>query len=74
MDLFEDEFLLAHSNEMSLFIFRDGQLFALETIKCQFLYAAVVITPLDQGSNQVEILCKPELTEPLGHVKVQLFA
>jgi len=51
--------------------FRDGKLFALETIKCQFLYAAVVITPLDQGSNQVEILCKPELTDPLGHVKVQ---
>ena len=31
----------------------------------------MVITPLDQGSNRVEIQCKPELNEPLEHIKVR---
>ena len=37
----------------------------------QFIHACVVITPLDQGSNRVEIQCKPELNEPLEHIKVR---
>ena len=51
---------------------RDGsrQSYELGMIKGQFNYACVVITPLDQGSNRVEIKCRPELEEPLGHVKV----
>ena len=40
------------------------------TVKGQFIHACVVITPLDQGSNRVEIQCKPELEEPLEHIKV----
>merc|ERR1711994_118521 len=38
-------------------------------IKGQFNYACIVVTPIDQGSNRVEIKCRPELNEPLGHVK-----
>ena len=41
-------------------------------IKGQFNYACIVVTPIDQGSNRVEIKCRPELNEPLGHVKVSL--
>ena len=41
-------------------------------IKGQFNYACIVVTPIDQGSNRVEIKCRPELNEPLGHVKVCL--
>ena len=48
----------------------DGSSYKLGTVKGQFINACVVITPLDQGSNRVEIICKPELNEPLGHVKV----
>ena len=40
-------------------------------ISGQFIHACVVITPLDQGSNRVEIQCKPELNEPLEHIKVR---
>ena len=40
------------------------------TVKGQFIYACVIIVPLDHGSNKVFIDCKPELDEPLGHVKV----
>ena len=48
----------------------DGSNYKLGTVKGQFIYACIVITPLDQGSNRVEIVCRPELNEPLGHVKV----
>ena len=47
----------------------DGSNYKLGTVKGQFIYACVVITPLDEGSNRVEIVCRPELDEPLGHVK-----
>ena len=47
----------------------DGSSYKLGTVKGQFIYACVVITPLDEGSNRVEIVCRPELDEPLGHVK-----
>jgi tuberous sclerosis protein 2 len=48
----------------------DNQGFKLGTVKGQFIYACVVITPLDEGSNRVEIQCRPELEEPLEHIKV----
>ena len=47
-----------------------NQGYTFGTVKGQFIYACVVITPLDQGSNRVEIQCKPELDEPLEHIKV----
>ena len=50
----------------------DGSNYKLGTVKGQFIYACVVITPLDEGSNRVEIVCRPELNEPLGHVKVMI--
>ena len=43
----------------------------ITVISGQFIHACVVITPLDQGSNRVEIQCKPELEEPLEHIKVR---
>ncbi len=44
--------------------------YRLGTVKGQFIYACVVVEPLDEGSNKVYIECKKELEEPLGHVKV----
>jgi len=46
-----------------------GRRYKLGTVKGQFIYACVIIVPLDHGSNRVFIDCKPELDEPLGHVK-----
>jgi len=46
-----------------------NQGYTFGTVKGQFIHACVVITPLDQGSNRVEIQCKPELNEPLEHIK-----
>lgn len=46
-----------------------GGHYKMGTVKGQFINACIVITPLDQGSNKVFIECKPELDEPLGHVK-----
>ena len=43
--------------------------YKMGTVKGQFIYACVIIVPLDHGSNKVFIECKPELDEPLGHVK-----
>ena len=48
-----------------------GGKYRLGTVKGQFIYACIVIIPLDQGSNKVFIECRPELEEPLGHVKVR---
>jgi len=46
-----------------------NQPYPFNMIRGQFNSAAIVITPLDQRSNRVEIKCKPELNDPLGHVK-----
>lgn len=46
-----------------------GGRYKLGTVKGQFIYASVVVVPLDQGSNRVFIECLPELSEPLGHLK-----
>ncbi len=51
-----------------------GGHFRLGTVRGQFIYACVVIEPLDEGSNRVFIECRPELEEPLGHVKVTWFS
>ena len=48
----------------------DNKEYKLGTVKGQFIYACVIITPLDQGSNRVEIQCRSELVEPLEHIKV----
>ncbi len=48
----------------------EGGRYKMGTIKGQFIYACVVVTPLEEGSNRVFIECRPELDEPLGHVKV----
>ncbi len=45
--------------------------YKMGTVKGQFIYACVLITPLDQGSNRVEIQCQPLLEEPLEHIKVR---
>ena len=48
----------------------DSQEYKISTVKAAFMFACVVITPLDQGSNRVEIQCRPELEEPLEHIRV----
>jgi len=47
----------------------DSQEYKISTVKAAFMFACVVITPLDQGSNRVEIQCRPELEEPLEHIR-----
>ena len=49
----------------------DSQEYKISTVKAAFMFACVVITPLDQGSNRVEIQCRPELEEPLEHIRVR---
>lgn len=44
-----------------------GEDFSVQTIKGQFMYACVVIHPIDQNSNFVNIKTKPELTELFKH-------
>ena len=51
----------------------DSQEYKISTVKAAFMFACVVITPLDQGSNRVEIQCRPELEEPLEHIRVNHF-
>ena len=51
----------------------DGEKYKLGTVKGQFIYACVVVVPLEQGSNKVYIECRPELDEPLEHVKVSIY-
>lgn len=48
-----------------------GGEYKLGTVKGQFIYACVVVIPLEEGSNKVFIECRPELEEPLGHVRVR---
>ena len=49
----------------------DSNEYKLGTVKGQFIYACVIMTPQDQGSNRVEIQCRSELAEPLEHIKVR---
>ena len=58
-------------NDFVAIVYNDsGAEYKLGTVKGQFIYACVVVIPLEEGSNKVFIQCKPELDEPLGHVKV----
>jgi len=58
-------------NDFVAIVYNDsgGGAYRLGTLKGQFIYACVVVEPLEEGSNRVFVLCRPELDEPLGHVK-----
>ena len=59
-------------DQLLIYFSGDNKEYKLGTVKGQFIYACVIITPLDQGSNRVEIQCLPLLEEPLEHIKVKI--
>ncbi|TRY76727.1 hypothetical protein TCAL_07432 [Tigriopus californicus] len=74
--MWEDDVMQANKkkrhigNDFVVIVYNNsGGHYKMGTVKGQFINACIVITPLDQGSNKVFIDCKPELDEPLGHVK-----
>ncbi|ODM95089.1 Tuberin, partial [Orchesella cincta] len=48
------------------------QEFDISTIKCQFLYACVIIQPLDHRTNRVFVKAKPSVVEDIGHTDVKI--
>merc|ERR550519_1165579 len=38
------------------------------TVKGQFIYAHIIVEPLDFGSNRISVVCKQELEGELGHL------
>jgi len=44
-----------------------GHPYAMGTVKGQFIYAVIVVEPLDFQSNRISILAKEELKKDLGH-------
>jgi len=45
-----------------------GRGYTMGTVKGQFIYAVVLIEPLDFQSNKISVLAKPELAEYLNHL------
>lgn len=44
-----------------------GKEYNIQTVKCQFNYACVIIQPLDHNTNQVTVKTKEDLAEHIGH-------
>jgi len=42
--------------------------YTMGTVKGQFIYAHIIVEPLDFGSNRISVVCKPELEGELGHL------
>ncbi|CAG7833459.1 unnamed protein product [Allacma fusca] len=49
-----------------------GEEYDISTIKCQFLYACVVIEPLDHKTNRVIVKAKPILSDLIGHTEPKI--
>jgi tuberous sclerosis protein 2 len=49
-----------------------GEEYDISTIKCQFLYACVVVEPLDHKTNRVIVKAKPILSELIGHTEAKI--
>ena len=45
-----------------------GHPYTMGTVKGQFIYAVIVVEPLDFESNRMSVLTKPELEVDLGHL------
>ena len=45
-----------------------GHPYTMGTVKGQFIYAVIVVEPLDFESNRMSVLTKPELEADLGHL------
>jgi len=44
-----------------------GRPYTIGTVKGQFIYAAIVVEPLDFNTNRISVLCKAELEADLRH-------
>ncbi|KAG1709737.1 Tuberin [Nymphon striatum] len=55
-------------NDFVLIVYNDsGENFKISTMKGQFIYACIVIEPVDYQSNIITIKAKPDLAEVIGH-------
>jgi len=56
-------------NDYVAIVYNDsGDSYTMGTVKGQFIYAHIVVEPLDFGSNRISVVCKQELEGQLGHL------
>jgi len=56
-------------NDYVAIVYNDsGDQYTMGTVKGQFIYAHIIVEPLDFGSNRISVVCKPELEGELGHL------
>ncbi|PSN43169.1 hypothetical protein C0J52_09893 [Blattella germanica] len=55
------------NNYVTIVYNESGEEYNIQTVKCQFNYACVVIQPLDHSTNQVTVKTKEDLAEHIGH-------
>ena len=56
-------------NDYVAIVYNDsGDSYTMGTVKGQFIYAHIVVEPLDFGSNRISVVCKQELEGELGHL------
>ena len=56
-------------NDYVAIVYNDsGERYGPGTVKGQFIYAHIIVEPLEFGSNRISVVCKPELEGELGHM------
>jgi len=56
-------------NDYVAIVYNDsGDSYIMGTVKGQFIYAHIIVEPLDFGSNRISVVCKQELEGELGHL------
>jgi len=56
-------------NDYVAIVYNDsGGAYTMGTVKGQFIYAHIIVEPLDFGSNRISVVCKQELEGELGHL------
>jgi len=56
-------------NDYVAIVYNDsGQPYVMGTVKGQFIYAVILVEPLDFESNRMSVVCKKELQSELGHL------
>jgi len=56
------------NNYVAIVYNESGHPYEMGTVKGQFIYATVVVEPMDFQSNKISVLAKPELSEFLSHL------
>jgi len=58
-------------NDYVAIVYNDsGAVYTMGTVKGQFIYAHIIVEPLDFGSNRISLVCKQELEGELGHLTI----